>query len=85
MIKRIIGILISLAVLALVVFTIIGSGSYTSILPTSKSGATTEQLQNGPKKESKNNTESKAEKAATDKATSTDKAEPADSLKDNTK
>ena len=85
MIKRIIGILVSLAVLALVVFTILGSGSYTSILPTSKSGVKTEQLQEEPKGDGKNSTEPKAEKVATDKATTADNAELADSLRGNTK
>lgn len=39
MIKRIIGILAWLGVLALVVYTVIGSGSYTSMLPDIKSVA----------------------------------------------
>ena len=39
MIKRIIGILAWLGVLALVVFTVIGSGSYTSMLPDIKGAA----------------------------------------------
>ncbi|MBQ4127723.1 MAG: hypothetical protein IJD72_07130 [Alistipes sp.] len=38
MIKRIIGILASIGVLALVVFAAIGSGSYTSIFPKTKPG-----------------------------------------------
>lgn len=85
MIKRIIGILASVAVLALVVFTILGSGSYTSMLLSSKSSASTEQLQKEPKKESESSAESKAEKAETDKTPADKTVEPADSLKGKTK
>lgn len=85
MIKRIIGILASVAVLALVVFTILGSGSYTSMLLSSKSSASTEQLQKEPKKESESSAESKAEKAETDKTPADKAVEPADSLKGKTK
>ena len=45
MIKRIIGILAWLGVLALVVFTVIGVGSYTSMLPDIK-GAVVEDATN---------------------------------------
>lgn len=48
MIKRIIGILAWLGVLALVVYTVIGSGSYTSMLPDIKSVAIEEAKSTQP-------------------------------------
>ena len=48
MIKRIIGILAWLGVLALVVYTVIGSGSYTSMLPDIKSIAIEEAKSTQP-------------------------------------
>lgn len=51
MIKRIIGILASLGVLALVVLTAIGSGSYSSILPDVKQSVAADAAKESPKVE----------------------------------
>ena len=60
MIKRIIGFLATLAVLALVVFAALGSGSYKSMV-FGKEKSTTEQVAEKPAAEPANTTEQVAE------------------------
>ena len=82
MIKRIIGILASIGVLALVVFAAIGSGSYTSIFPKTKPGIESANGVNEAVKldaaEKKSDDNKSASKNADDDSK---KSEKADSLK----
>lgn len=45
MIKRVIGYLVAVAVVAIVVFTVLGAGSYESMLPADMFGSKAEQVQ----------------------------------------
>lgn len=62
MIKRIIGLLLALGVLALVVLTAINAGSYTSILPATKSAGIEKTTTNAAAKVEKESPEQVSEK-----------------------
>ena len=63
MIKRIIGLLAALGVLVLVVLTAINAGSYTSILPATKSEGVAKTTTNAAAKVEKESPEQESEKA----------------------